>query len=69
MVYILCLVGSSAHLLLGQGIWLWFSLHDHKKSMQICILLIYFMEINMYSEREKNLNLDVLAILRSQAEE
>ena len=37
--------------------------------MQICILLIYFMEINMYSEREKNLNLDVLAILRSQAEE
>ena len=31
MVYILCLVGSSAHLLLGQGIWLWFALHDHKK--------------------------------------
>ena len=32
--------------------------------MQICILLIYFMEINMYSEREKNLNLDVLVNLR-----
>ena len=37
--------------------------------MQVCILLIYFMEINMYSEHEKNLNLDVLAILRSRAEE
>ena len=32
--------------------------------MQICILLIYLMEINMYSEREKNLNLDVLVNLR-----